>query len=677
MADIYSSDMKFKKTDTLLEDGGWVGALVNAAKSFGKAAASNPVTAVAGNLAAYDGFFNNGEGLKTAAVNIQNTVMGLAPDILPTLSNIATGLFESADPQVKRERNCVLKLDQRVQKLFYTASMKKYIKQECNRLLAEYKKKDPAATKQVIDGINQASKKLAGKKEQDVKKKMTKYREATMNIDGFDILVFGTTKDISRVAVVFFSPARKNPILRTIKIPTMQDLKAAKESVELVSECTDAEALFRNEVAICESVLREYNEGIVTEGLTDRIKQLGEQAWTSLKEMIKYLRSLLSGLWEKIRGSKKVADKVVKDAGPAKAKERTIHVDYLTLDAFAGSSAYTPFFEAFRSIHAQIKKYSTAKTVDEKEKIRERIEKNQHQIMAIMRKGASYNHDFSLVEVAKALETLGKLVQLVEAQIGIFQDLEDEMKRDAKPIGFQATAPDAYSFEAAKQTLSLYMDFYAKIRADEEKLASLLAQTSGEATQESAQTPVKEGGWGGFLAKIATSAIGGLGGMVIGDEIVNKYFKLAGKDRKGDDGVIFTLASGILGTLSGLRIANMENEKHLRDLFEKEQLKKHCITEADKCFKEAKKEHKDVSTDVINELNDTFVTDYRLKDASSFYKKFITQIVKCTITLGKYTFVVTASKSETIDTLYVIFYLTKEQRLVKYPIPVPDVKKMN
>ena len=486
MADIYSSDMKFKKTDTLLEDGGWVAALVNAAWSRGRAAVSNPVTAAAGNVLAYDGFFNNGEGLKTAAINIQNTVMGLAPDILPSLSNIATGLFESADPQVKRERNRVLKLDQRVQKLFYTASMKKYIKQECNRLLAEYKKKDPAATKQVVDGINQASKKLAGKKEQDVKKKVTKYREATMNIDGFDILVFGTTKDISRVAVVLFSPARKNPILRTIKIPTMQDLKAAKESVELVGEGTNAEVLFHNEVAICESVLREYNEGIVTEGLTDRIKQLGEQAWTSLKEMIKYLRSLLSGLWEKIRGSKKVADKVVKDAGPAKAKERTIHVDYLTLDAFSGSSAYTLFFEAFRSIHEQIKRYSTAKTVEEKEKFRERIEKNQHQIMAIMRKGASYNHDFSLAEVAKAMETLGKLVQIVEAQIGIFQDLEDEMKRDAKPIGFQATAPDAYSFEAAKQTLSLYMDFYAKLRADAEKLASLLAQASGEATQESA-----------------------------------------------------------------------------------------------------------------------------------------------------------------------------------------------
>ena len=194
MADIYSSDMKFKKTETLLEDGGWKEALANgikAVQSVGKAAASNPVTTVSGNLLAYDGFFNNGEGLKDAAINIQNMVMGLAPDILPTLSNIATSLFESADPQVKRERNRVLKLDQRVKKLFYTAPMKKYIKQECNRLLAEYKKKDPAATKQVVDGINRASKQLAGKKEQEVKKKVTKYREATMNIDGFDVLIFG------------------------------------------------------------------------------------------------------------------------------------------------------------------------------------------------------------------------------------------------------------------------------------------------------------------------------------------------------------------------------------------------------------------------------------------------------------------------------------------------------
>jgi len=482
MADIYSHDMRFKEPELQIREG-WIDALVAGAKDLGKTMASNPAGVILGNLITYDAVANNSQGAVTAATVAKNTIMGIAAEVIPAISSVATGLLEAADPNEKRERNKVLKLDQRVKKLFYTPAMKKYIKQECNRLFAEYKKKDPAVSKQVVEQVNQAAKRLAGKKEQEVKQKVAKYREATMNIDGFDILVFGNTKDISRVAVVFFSPARKNPILRTIKIPTVSDLKAAKESAEFVSEGADTEVLFRNELAICESAIREYNEGVVTEGLTDRIKQLGETAWKSIQEMIRYIRQLLTNLWDWLHKSQNKADEVVKDAGP-KAKEKTIHVDFLAFDAFSGINAYKQIFEAFRTANATIRKYSVAKTDEEKEKYRERTDKACRQIIAIMQKGASYDHDFSMADVANTLDMIGKIIKEVEKQIGVLQDLEDDMKHDAKPIGFQVSAPDTYTFDMAKQLLSLYMDFYVKLRADAEKLNALLVEAGG--VQESA-----------------------------------------------------------------------------------------------------------------------------------------------------------------------------------------------
>ena len=192
--------------------------------------------------------------------------------------------------------------------------------------------------------------------------------------------------------------------------------------------------------------------------------------------------------------------------------------------------------------------------------------------------------------------------------------------------------------------------------------------------------PVKED-WSSFLKKVGSAAAGGFIGMLTGcvsaEEIMKSCFKIKNfGDKENNIAGVSGIIGGVLGAIGGLRLAAIDDEKDLAKLFEKEELKKHCIQEADKCLAEAKKEHKDVSTDVIDSLDDSFTTDYRLKDKSSFFKKFLSTITKYTITLGKYTFIASADKKDHISTLYVIFFATKENKLVKCPIPVPDVSKM-
>ncbi len=237
MADIYSADFKFKPIAEGESDG-WLSILAKASTTALKDGAKSVPGAVLGTGLAIDGWMKMGGDASTIAdlaTTVSNTVMGKAPDILPVIQNIASALFEAVNAE-RKERSKIVKLDPKLKKLFYAPLMKRYIKNECDKLFQIAKAKDGTLTKEVIGASTKASKTLVGKKEQEVRKKISKFREVTMTIDGYDLIVFGRKDGISRVAVVFFSNAKKAPVLKTIKIPTMEELKKGKSVKESAEE---------------------------------------------------------------------------------------------------------------------------------------------------------------------------------------------------------------------------------------------------------------------------------------------------------------------------------------------------------------------------------------------------------------------------------------------------------
>lgn len=235
MANIYSEDFKFKPAlEEIKPTDGWLVALAKIAGETIKDVAKTKTGAIAGTLFAADTIASGSSAISSVFTNISNSVMAAAPDVIPTIQNVAGALFEAANTD-RQERSKVIKLDPKLKKLFFAAPMKKYIKSECDKLFSAAKAKDGTVTKEVVGASTNAAKSLVGKKEQEVRKKISKFREVTMTIDGYDLIVFGRKDGISRVAVVFFSQAKKTPILKTIKIPSTEDLKkgkAVKEAAE-------------------------------------------------------------------------------------------------------------------------------------------------------------------------------------------------------------------------------------------------------------------------------------------------------------------------------------------------------------------------------------------------------------------------------------------------------------
>ena len=235
MANIYSEDFKFKPAlEEIKPTDGWLVALAKIAGETIKDVAKTKTGAITGALFAADTIASGSSAAASVFTNVSNTVMAAAPDVIPTIQNVAGALFEAANTN-RQERSKVIKLDPKLKKLFFTAPMKKYIKSECDKLFSAAKAKDGTVTKEVVGASTNAAKSLVGKKEQEVRKKISKFREVTMTIDGYDLIVFGRKDGISRVAVVFFSQAKKTPILKTIKIPSTEDLKkgkAVKEAAE-------------------------------------------------------------------------------------------------------------------------------------------------------------------------------------------------------------------------------------------------------------------------------------------------------------------------------------------------------------------------------------------------------------------------------------------------------------
>ena len=235
MTNIYSEDFKFKPAlEEIKPTDGWLVALAKIAGETIKDVAKTKTGAITGALFAADTIASGSSAAASVFTNVSNTVMAAAPDVIPTIQNVAGALFEAANT-TRQERSKVIKLDPKLKKLFFAAPMKKYIKSECDKLFSAAKAKDGTVTKEVVGASTNAAKSLVGKKEQEVRKKISKFREVTMTIDGYDLIVFGRKDGISRVAVVFFSQAKKTPILKTIKIPSTEDLKkgkAVKEAAE-------------------------------------------------------------------------------------------------------------------------------------------------------------------------------------------------------------------------------------------------------------------------------------------------------------------------------------------------------------------------------------------------------------------------------------------------------------
>lgn len=235
MANIYSEDFKFKPAlEEIKPTDGWLVALAKIAGETIKDVAKTKTGVIGGTLLAADAIASRSNTISSVFTNVSNTVMAAAPDVIPTIQNVAGALFEAANA-TRQERSKVIKLDPKLKKLFFAVPMKKYIKSECDKLFSAAKAKDGTVTKEVVGASTNAAKSLVGKKEQEVRKKISKFREVTMTIDGYDLIVFGRKDGISRVAVVFFSQAKKTPILKTIKIPSTEDLKkgkAVKEAAE-------------------------------------------------------------------------------------------------------------------------------------------------------------------------------------------------------------------------------------------------------------------------------------------------------------------------------------------------------------------------------------------------------------------------------------------------------------
>lgn len=190
--------------------------------------------------------------------------------------------------------------------------------------------------------------------------------------------------------------------------------------------------------------------------------------------------------------------------------------------------------------------------------------------------------------------------------------------------------------------------------------------------------PVEEG-WGAALAKYlglgavgvaVTSIVNKINVKVLTDSAASGDFESVWKKMMAIGGV--GVIASLFGQYKANKLINMEASKKLVELLNKDEIKKHIVAEAEKAFKEAKKEHKHLTVDVEKVIEDKANSKEASADDRGIIKRFLTYYAKCTTKVDKYTVFATGD-FKSIDSLFVIFFDEEENKVVRKALPVPTV----
>jgi len=128
--------------------------------------------------------------------------------------------------------------------------------------------------------------------------------------------------------------------------------------------------------------------------------------------------------------------------------------------------------------------------------------------------------------------------------------------------------------------------------------------------------------------------------------------------------------AGVFAGLAGTKAIAIAGSKELKALLKKPELQKYIKEKADIAFKELKKEHKQLTTDIDAALRKIENKKDMNADDRGPVSKFLTKFAKCTVKIANYTIMATGD-GESFDGLFVIFYDEEAGKIIKHAIPVP------
>ena len=134
------------------------------------------------------------------------------------------------------------------------------------------------------------------------------------------------------------------------------------------------------------------------------------------------------------------------------------------------------------------------------------------------------------------------------------------------------------------------------------------------------------------------------------------------------------LIAGMFAGFKAMKAIDMAANKDLKKLLERADIKSFIEKEADKAFKEAKKENKNLVLEVEEALKNVQHMDEAEEDARSWITKYFTKLARCFLTVGKYTVIATGDL-DSVDTLYLLMFDKEANKVVKKQLPLPVIKK--
>ena len=134
------------------------------------------------------------------------------------------------------------------------------------------------------------------------------------------------------------------------------------------------------------------------------------------------------------------------------------------------------------------------------------------------------------------------------------------------------------------------------------------------------------------------------------------------------------LIAGMFAGFKAMKAIDMAANKDLKKLLERADIKSFIEKEADKTFKEAKKENKNLVLEVEEALKNVQHMDEAEEDARSWITKYFTKLARCFLTVGKYTVIATGDL-DSVDTLYLLMFDKEANKVVKKQLPLPVIKK--
>lgn len=167
--------------------------------------------------------------------------------------------------------------------------------------------------------------------------------------------------------------------------------------------------------------------------------------------------------------------------------------------------------------------------------------------------------------------------------------------------------------------------------------------------------PVEEG-WGIALGALGASLLGANIGTVVGAIISFGILALPG---------------AIFGAFKGYKFLKMKANQQLKSILHKEKMEKYIIEKCDEIFKKAQKENKNLTTDIEASMKKSEKIKELMDENRSPISKFFTYLADCSDTIGKYTIMATGD-TDSFEFLWVLFYDTKDCKVVKHSIPVPS-----